>query len=62
MPLFAERYDLVIPADVLETGLLDPLLALLHENEFRQAVLQLPGYDIAQMGVEVATIKASQVA
>ncbi|MCB0014888.1 MAG: molybdopterin biosynthesis protein, partial [Anaerolineales bacterium] len=62
VPLFAERYDLVIPVDVLATGLLDPLMELLHEHDFRQAVLQLPGYDIAQMGVEVATIKASQAA
>jgi putative molybdopterin biosynthesis protein len=62
VPLFAERYDLVIPVDVLESGLLDPLMALLQEDAFRQAVLQLPGYDIGQMGVEVATIEASQIA
>ena len=59
IPLFAERYDLVLPVDVLETGLLDPLLALLQNGAFRQAVMALPGYDITQMGVEVATIPAS---
>ncbi len=50
IPLFQERYDLVIPVAHYESALLQPLLALLHEAEFRRAVAALPGYDVSAMG------------
>ena len=50
IPLFQERYDLVIPCEHLRGGLLDPLLDLMHDPTFRLAVSALPGYDISQMG------------
>ncbi len=50
VPLFQERYDLVIPAATFADPLLDPLLQLLTEETFRQAVSRLPGYDVAPMG------------
>lgn len=50
VPLFQERYDLVIPVEHYESALLAPLLALLHEAEFRRAVAALPGYDVTEMG------------
>jgi putative molybdopterin biosynthesis protein len=50
VPLFQERYDLVIPELYWESELLAPLLAALHDPNFRQAVAQLPGYDISRMG------------
>jgi putative molybdopterin biosynthesis protein len=56
VPLFQERYDLVIPRVYYDDPLLQPLLALLHEARFRQAVAALPGYDVSGMGTIVATI------
>lgn len=57
LPLFQERYDLVIPKEHYESSLLQPLLEILHESEFRDAVRALPGYDISLMGVEIARIE-----
>ncbi len=56
IPLFNERYDLVIPQEHHESSLLKPLLDLLHDDRFRQAVAALPGYDVSRMGevVQVA--------
>jgi len=50
IPLFQERYDLVIPKQIAEGDLLAPLFELLAESRFRKAVSQLPGYDVAVMG------------
>ena len=50
VPLFKERYDLVVPQEHYESDLLQPLLALLQDVEFRTAVSALPGYDVAPMG------------
>ena len=50
VPLFQERYDLVIPQEYAESDLLIPLFDLLADGAFRQAVAQLPGYDIQPMG------------
>jgi molybdopterin molybdotransferase/putative molybdopterin biosynthesis protein len=56
VPLFQERYDLVIPTQYYESQLLAPLLALLQEPAFRQAVAGLPGYDVSPMGVLIASL------
>jgi len=50
IPLFQERYDLVIPKQFAEDPLLAPLFELLTERRFREAVEKLPGYDISVMG------------
>jgi putative molybdopterin biosynthesis protein len=50
VPLFEERYDLVIPAEYYASLKLRPLLDLLENPEFRGAVASLPGYDVSQMG------------
>jgi putative molybdopterin biosynthesis protein len=51
VPLTQERYDLVIPRAHYEHEILQPLLALLHDDVFRTAVSQMPGYDVSLMGV-----------
>jgi putative molybdopterin biosynthesis protein len=56
IPLFQERYDLVIPAQYYESDLLAPLWDVLQLPEFRQAVASLPGYDTSRMGELVASI------
>ena len=53
IPLLQERYDLVIPKVFAESDLLAPLLGLLHDTRFRQAVSGLNGYDVSVMGTIV---------
>ncbi len=55
IPLFQERYDLVIPTEHYQSELLAPLLDLLHQRNFRQAVAGLPGYDVSPMGELIAS-------
>ncbi len=50
IPLFNERYDLIIPQVHYENALLQPLLSLLKSQSFQNAVKALPGYDTSQMG------------
>jgi molybdopterin molybdotransferase/putative molybdopterin biosynthesis protein len=50
VPLFQERYDLVIPKQFAETDLLAPLFGLLADSAFRKAASQLTGYDVSVMG------------
>jgi len=50
IPLFQERYDLVIPKEFAEDKLLAPLFGLLADSAFRKAVSQLTGYDVSVMG------------
>jgi putative molybdopterin biosynthesis protein len=50
VPLFDERYDLVIPTRYYESDLLQPLLGLIRDPAFAHAVEALGGYGTAQMG------------
>lgn len=54
--LFDERYDLVIPREHFESPTLRPLLDLLRDHDFREAVRALPGYDTQPMGSIVAEL------
>lgn len=60
-PLFKERYDLVIPRDYYQGDLLDPLLDIMQEEQFKNAVAELPGYDTDPMGRVIAEIDDSEV-
>ncbi|GAB4463818.1 MAG: molybdopterin biosynthesis protein [Anaerolineales bacterium] len=53
VPLFQERYDLVIPKQLAADDLLAPLFGLLADSAFRKAVSQLPGYDVSVMGTVI---------
>ena len=50
IPLFQERYDLVIPGEQVESQRLQPLLNHLQSGEFRRAMNDLGGYDTAHTG------------
>ncbi len=50
IPLFQERYDLIIPAQFFDSELLQPMLDLLEDAAFIQAINNLPGYDTSQIG------------
>jgi len=50
IPLFKERYDLVIPEERYESALLSPFLKIINSIEFRNVVNRVGGYDTSQMG------------
>jgi putative molybdopterin biosynthesis protein len=52
LPLFSERYDLVLPDEQLKP--FAPLLDMLQNGSFRQGVRNLRGYDTSHTGEEVA--------
>ena len=50
VPLYKERYDLVVPVSFADSSLMSPLMNLLHSDAFKEAVNKLPGYDTSLMG------------
>jgi putative molybdopterin biosynthesis protein len=51
IPVAKERYDLAVPAEHLETGMVAALLDIIrHDEEFRSTVEALGGYDTSDMG------------
>ncbi|GAB4409415.1 MAG: molybdopterin biosynthesis protein [Anaerolineae bacterium] len=53
VPVGYERYDLVIPRAFADLPMIQHVLSLLHDDEFRAAVAAQPGYDVTEMGREV---------
>ena len=47
VPLFQDRYDLVILKEFSDGELLAPLFKIIKERDFREAVTALKGYDIS---------------
>jgi putative molybdopterin biosynthesis protein len=56
VPLFKERYDLVVPLDYYGGDLLAPLWEVLQDPAFRKSVAALPGYDVEPMGALITDI------
>ena len=56
IPLFQERYELVIPKEYALHPLLTPLVELLSDTDFRRAIAGLEGYDVTPMGKMVAEL------
>ncbi len=50
IPLTSEPFDLVLPEAALDSPTVAPLLALLSDDAFRQAVSELGGYETSEMG------------
>lgn len=50
IPLFPEEYDLIIPVKYYSSDLLAPLLRILADEDFKNQVNTLPGYDVTRMG------------
>jgi molybdate-binding protein/DNA-binding transcriptional regulator YhcF (GntR family) len=50
IPLFRERYDLVIPEEHFRSVLLFPLINIVSSSEFRNTVGKVEGYDSSQTG------------
>lgn len=53
VPVGYERYDLVIPRAFVDLPMIQHVLGLLHDDEFRAAVAAQPGYEVTEMGREV---------
>jgi putative molybdopterin biosynthesis protein len=56
LPLYNERYDLVIPKIFYDSEILAPLFSVINSAEFRQVVADMPGYDISVMGQIIAEL------
>ena len=56
VPLYDERYDLVVPTEYYESDLLKPLIEILRSTVFAESVMQLPGYELNRPGQVIAEI------
>ena len=51
IPVAKERYDLAVPFEFYDTDMIRALLSIIREdNEFRDMVANLGGYDVSDMG------------
>jgi putative molybdopterin biosynthesis protein len=50
IPMFRERYDLVIPIANYRSERLKPMLAIIGSDEFKKIVDGVGGYDTSQTG------------
>lgn len=57
IPLYQERYDLVVLEEHYQSDLLAPLWEVLEDAAFQQSVADLPGYDVELMGRLIARIE-----
>lgn len=57
VPLFKERYDLVIPRHYYESSFLEPLLDVLGQPSLQAEVEALGGYDASEMGHVIARLE-----
>jgi putative molybdopterin biosynthesis protein len=53
VPIFKERYDLIIPVEHSDSELLEPVFSVLDDANFRKAIDALPGYDSAALGKNI---------
>jgi putative molybdopterin biosynthesis protein len=60
LPLYTERFDLLIPEEFVSGELLKPLFELLEDPRFRKAVETRPGYDVSEMGKVVAVLSGTE--
>jgi putative molybdopterin biosynthesis protein len=56
IPLFDERYDLVIPVQYFDSLLLEPLRELMQDEVFKGEIARLRGYNVNHMGRIVSRI------
>jgi putative molybdopterin biosynthesis protein len=56
IPLYKERYDLVVPEEIYHSPLLAPLWQIISGPDFKKEVETLPGYDIENLGKIIAIV------
>ena len=57
LPLFSERYDLVIPEEHYQSRLLEPMLEVLASDQFASEVDKLAGYELERPGEVLAELR-----
>jgi putative molybdopterin biosynthesis protein len=60
VPLFEERYDLIIPEEYFNSKLLAPMFEVLNTPAFKEAVDQLPGYNTSILGKSITILEKSE--
>ena len=53
VPVASEPFDLVMRVETFKDPIVEPLLSLLADEQFRTSVSELGGYDVAEMGRRV---------
>jgi putative molybdopterin biosynthesis protein len=53
IPLYKERYDLIVPEDIYSTSGFSPIISAMQDPDFRTRVQSLAGYDVSCMGSEL---------
>jgi len=48
LPLYDERYELIVPDEYFESELLAPLFEIITQKEFRETVAAMPGYSFGE--------------
>lgn len=56
VPMFDERYDLIVPQEHYQSSLLKPLFSVLRDPKFIEAVSAMPGYATTLMGTTIADL------
>lgn len=56
IPVGLERYDLAVPKIFCDSPLFQPVLEVLHLEDFRREISNWGGYDVSQMGDVVAEV------
>ena len=56
VPLFNERYDLLVPLQHYDSAKLQPLLTVIRSAGFREAVAERGGYGVERMGEVLAEL------
>lgn len=54
IPLYQERFDLIMPATLFDQPAMQPLLDLLQSSKIRQIIGGLDGYDTSETGKQMA--------
>lgn len=57
IPLYQERYDLIVPEKFYQSELLQPVWQVMDDPDFRRAVDALPGYATDVMGNTIAVLE-----
>ena len=53
LPLFKERYDLVIPREKYQRKPISLLLELIRSEDFKRVVAEMDGYDTSETGTVI---------
>jgi putative molybdopterin biosynthesis protein len=57
IPLFKERYDLIIPEEYYDSPLITPLWMVINQSDFKKEVESLSGYDTENLGRTIAIVE-----